>query len=186
MLSKYFCLESERLYLLPLSYEFLTLLDSQPDVLAQKLGLTKCAIDMEEPFDSAYKEAMHDFWLPQTMVNATNYKWLTNWLVIDKASKKCVGGIGFAGIPEEAGESEVGYGMDINERGKGYATEALQCLINWGFTQPKLKTVIAHTLPDGEDSQKVLKKCGFECHGQITNQDGEVLLWKLEKAIFHF
>ena len=56
----------------------------------------------------------------------------------------------------------VGYFIDGNYRQKGYASEALNCLIDWAILEPALKTIIADTPFFNLPSQNVLRKAGFK------------------------
>lgn len=79
-----------------------------------------------------------------------------------------VGGIGFKGIPNKDGLVEVGYGIDMAHRRKGYASEAVKGMVQWALGQAGVKCVTAQTEPGNEISQKVLLGCGFARDG-----DGE-------------
>lgn len=70
-----------------------------------------------------------------------------------------IGGIGFKGRPHE-GVVEVGYGLAPSARGRGYATEALQAIVELSTTLD-LDTVRADTDLDNVSSQRVLEKVGF-------------------------
>ena len=63
-------------------------------------------------------------------------------------------------------------GMTAEEyRGFGYATEALETILEWAFDQPGVTTVAAETGPDNLASQRVLEKCGFTPTG-IMGKEG--------------
>jgi len=87
---------------------------------------------------------------------------------------------GFAGPPEN-GMVEIAYAVDEACRGKGYATEIAQALVEYAFASDKVNVVCAHTLPDGVASKRVLAKCGFRHVGEIDHpEDG--LIWRFEKT----
>lgn len=178
----YFYIESERLRLIPLNYEHLCAY-TEPEKLAQLLDLSLHKIEMEEPFASGFLGALENFWKPKVLANTANYQWFTNWLIVLKETKRSIGGIGLRGLPNENGETETGYGIDLNHRGKGYVSEAVKCLTNWAFQQPNVKAIIAHTLIEPNASQAVLQKNGFVLIGKIFDEEDEqeVLKWRLEK-----
>ena len=60
----------------------------------------------------------------------------------------------------------VGYGLDVRYHKRGYATEALKAILQWGFSHPNLKCVIADTPLQNESSQNVLIKNGFQESGR--------------------
>ena len=118
---EYFNIESDRLRLIPLTYDHL-LLNDDPDKLAFTLGLVSATIEMEESFNIAYSDALENFWKPNTLKYPKYYKWYTNWLIVLKSSNSAIGGIGLSGMLNAHGETETGYALDLNHRNKGYAT----------------------------------------------------------------
>lgn len=179
--TSYFCIESEHLELIPLTYEQLCLYTKNIDLLAENLNLKNCRIETEEPFASGFVEAIENFWIPKAKENQAHYQWFTHWLIVLKESRETIGGIGLSGLPNEKGETETGYAMDLKHRNKGYMSEALGCLCDWALQQPNMKAVIAHTMPDGIISQKTLLNNGFELVGPTVTDDGHVLLWRKQK-----
>ncbi len=83
--------------------------------------------------------------------------------------------IGWAGLQylPELDETEVGFLLDRPFWGMGFATEAAQASINFGFGQLGLKQIIALVHPGNLASQCVIKKCGMEFTETI-------LLWGIE------
>lgn len=173
-----FYIESERLKLIPLNLHQLRIYNDH-EALAENLGLKVAKIETELLFQHEFDDALQNHWTPLVEKNPDNYIWYTNWLIVLKEENIAVGGIGVTGIPDETGACETGYGMDLNQRGKGYATEALGCLAQWAFQNPGLKTIIAHTVIDGLSSQKVLQKAGF----QYVKTEGELILWELKRGV---
>jgi RimJ/RimL family protein N-acetyltransferase len=60
---------------------------------------------------------------------------------------------------------EICYGFHKNHRGKGYATEASSCLIDYIFRKVKMHKITADTDLDNYASQNVLRKLGFILEG---------------------
>jgi ribosomal-protein-alanine N-acetyltransferase len=172
-----FYIESERLKLIPLNLHQLRIYNN-PEALAENLGLKAAKVETEPFFQNEFDDALQNHWAPLVEKNPDNYIWYTNWLIVSKEENVAVGGIGITGLPDEKGECETGYGMDLNHRGKGYATEALVCLAQWAFQNPGLKAIIAHTLIDGLNSQRVLQKAGF----QSVKTESELVLWELKRS----
>lgn len=173
-----FYIESNRLRLIPLNTQQLQLHASDYEMLQVSLGLIPRPMIMEAYFQNEFNDALVNYWLPETAANASNYKWFTNWLIVHKLDNCIVGGIGVAGLPNDHGETEVGYGLDQTYRGQGIATEALECLLKWVFQHSFSKAVIAHTLLDAPDSQRVLQRAGFE---RISVEKG-LVLWRKMKS----
>ena len=177
---EYFNIESDRLRLIPLTYDHL-LLNNYPEKLAFTLGLVSATIEMEQAFITAYTEALENFWKPNTLKYPKYYKWYTNWLIVLKSSNSAIGGIGLSGILNQQGETETGYALDLNHRNKGYATEALTRLTQWVFEHEAAQALIAHTHREKNASQSTLIKAGFSLIGPEITDDGEVFLWRKVK-----
>lgn len=58
-------------------------------------------------------------------------------------------------------EGELGYWLGRNYWGRGYATEAAQALLRYGFTKRDLSRIIATHYAENTASRHVLDKCGF-------------------------
>ncbi len=171
-------IESKRLRMIPLTHHLLQLLHADRSKMELSLGLTISSMQIDPFYKNEVDDAMINFWLPKTLEHPDTYMWYTNWEIILKIDKLSIGGMGFAGEPNENGEVETGYMIDRQQHNKGYATEALQLLTQWAFTQQKVKTIIVHTFDNNLPSRKILAKCGFH----ETGTDGEGLMtFKLEK-----
>ena len=70
-------------------------------------------------------------------------EWYTYWLIIDKDNGKGIGFIGFKGLPDENGYSEVGYSISPNYRKKRFMTEALETLVKWAYGFQNSKGIVA-------------------------------------------
>lgn len=88
-------------------------------------------------------------------------------------------GIGsFKGPPTE-GAVEIAYAVVPQHQRRGYATAAARALVEFAFRSPEVRKVLAHTLPDGIASQRVLLKSGFTHTGEVVDpEDG--LVWRFE------
>jgi RimJ/RimL family protein N-acetyltransferase len=138
--------------------------------MEQALGLNISNYQVSEFYQKEIDDAMVNFWLPKTLANPDAFKWYTDWEIVLKSTNTSIGGMGFNGEPNENGEAETGYMIDGQHQNKGYATEALQLLSNWAFTDDRVKSVIVHTYKDNLPSRRILVKCGFEEIG--TDGDG--------------
>ncbi|MGQ4667309.1 GNAT family N-acetyltransferase [Metabacillus halosaccharovorans] len=100
------------------------------------------------------------------------------WLVFSQTDQQLIGDIGFKGKPVD-GVVEVGYGISPDEQNKGYATEAVEALVNWAFQTGKVNKIVAETLKTNEASIRVLEKLFMN----KVEQDEHMVYW--EKHIFH-
>lgn len=81
------------------------------------------------------------------------------------ADEEPVGTIGLSDINETWGRAEVGYWVTPDAWGEGYATEATELLVGYGFDQRRLNKVIAHAYDFNAGSRRVLEKAGFTEEG---------------------
>lgn len=85
-----------------------------------------------------------------------------NWAITLKDSGVMIGTIGFYRMKLEHYRAEAGYMILPQFNGKGYVTEALNAIIEYGFSTMKLHSLEALIDPANIGSMKVLEKCGFE------------------------
>jgi RimJ/RimL family protein N-acetyltransferase len=89
-----------------------------------------------------------------------------NWAVEEQASGNYVGGIGWGERKRDrgtefAGMPELGYTFVAGAQGKGYATEAVRAVMDWGSAHFGSRRVLAVIAPDNIASCRVVEKCGF-------------------------
>ena len=82
------------------------------------------------------------------------------WLMIERDSNIVVGDVGFMG-PPDGGVVEIGFSVIPDRRRRGYATEAARSLVDWAFSEPRIREVSARTEPENEASARVLVATGF-------------------------
>ena len=107
-----------------------------------------------------------------------NVLWYTYFAIVLRDTETLIGLIGFKDIPDQAGLSEIGYGIGESYRNRGYATEAVSLLVDWVFCNTELRTVFAQTDINNIPSGKVLEKAGFS----MQRQDGNMFEWKQERS----
>lgn len=157
-----FFIESERLKLMPLTHQQLLLLRQDRALMEISIGLTPSFMLVEPLYYAEIIDALDNFWLPNTVAYPEKYLWYTDWELVLKSTNTSVGGMGFAGYPNDNGEAEIGYMIDGNHHNKGFATEALQTMITWAFTHQFVKAIVVHTYADNLPSRRLMDKCGFE------------------------
>ena len=75
---------------------------------------------------------------------------------------------------------DIGYGFLPKGRGKGYALEATKLIIEYIRNKFKQEKVLAFTIPENKNSQKLLKKLDFKFTGYQNIFDDE------EDAVFEY
>jgi [ribosomal protein S5]-alanine N-acetyltransferase len=180
-------IESARLRLVPLDFRLLTLWNTEGrNKMEAILGLIPSQWIVDELYEVETKDALQNFWIPQTKQNPDTFFWNTNWEIVLIDKKLSIGGIGFAGLPYN-GSTSIGYMIDQKFHKQGFATEALDTLLNWAFMDPTLKIIKADTPKDNFASQKVLLNNGFKCIGEGTaehTQSIEVFHWQIDRSDF--
>ena len=68
--------------------------------------------------------------------------------------------------------------MDKKYRGNGYASEALELLIDHCFNLLNLRKLFCHIAEDNTASLALFKKCGFKINGKKKNICSLILLRK--------
>jgi RimJ/RimL family protein N-acetyltransferase len=91
-----------------------------------------------------------------------------------------IGGLGFLGPPNAAGETEMGYSLLSDFHRQGYGPEALSALVDWAFSQPGLDMLIIRTAPHHRPSIRVAKKLGFQFVG--PGPDPDTIEYALDRA----
>jgi ribosomal-protein-alanine N-acetyltransferase len=82
-------------------------------------------------------------------------------VIVERSSNTVVGSINLKGPPDNDGDVEIGWGLNEQARGKGYATEAAAAVIEWAFQQPGVRSVTA-TIPDhNAASQRIALRVGM-------------------------
>ena len=122
------------------------------------------AKETDEEMKKAYKEMLQG-----CIDYPDQWAWYAMWM-IEKKDGTHIGDLCFKGFGAD-GSVEIGYGINEEFQGNGYATEAVEMAVNWALEQPGIKRVEAETDPDNKASQRILEKCGFLPTG-IMGEEG--------------
>jgi ribosomal-protein-alanine N-acetyltransferase len=134
---------------------------------------------MVEAMSPAEKAQLSADWLARLHASTSADPWTHGFSLVHRGTGTAVGKCGFKGPPAD-GVVEIAYGVDPDQQGKGYATEAAEALVIYAFGSARVRVVRAHTLPEATASQRVLAKCGFRYVGEVIDpEDG--LVWRWEK-----
>jgi len=101
--------------------------------------------------------------------------WWTQ-LFFDADTGDLVGSGGYKGPPVDR-TVEIGYEIAPAFRRQGWATAATLVMTQRAFETGLVDVVIAHTLPEENDSTSVLRASGFEFAGEVQDPDDGVL-WR--------
>ena len=150
-------LQTERLKLIALTYEQVEMFTHLDSRFEDALGLERS----DRELTLQYRNALRKYTLNWIKDDPENYLFATVWVIVEKASNTVAGDIGFKRKADSDGYIEIGYSTQPKYRIQGYITEAIGAMVNWAFTHPEVKAVIAETREDNIPSIKALKKNGF-------------------------
>lgn len=145
-------------------------------ILTERLQIIPCTFENVDEFGHNYEIGPHiRMYLEELERDSSYYGWGV-WFVISKDTNEVIGDIGFKGKPLD-GQVEVGYGIIPTAQNKGFATEAVQGLIERAFSSGKVDKIIAECLIDNSASIKVLEKVGMT----RSTSNHEMLFWEIVK-----
>ncbi len=90
--------------------------------------------------------------------------------IVTKNDGNLVGTAGLRDIDREHGQAELGFWFAVDCWGRGYATEAAQALIQFGFETLKLNRIYAHHMLRNPASGRVLEKVGMKKEGVLRER----------------
>jgi RimJ/RimL family protein N-acetyltransferase len=110
------------------------------------------------------------------------------WLVEELETGKFVGEVGFADFhrdidPSIAGIPESGWVIAPYAQGKGYATEALNAILEWGDRHFEADRTVCIISPENAQSVRVAQKCGYQQVAQSVYQGKSILIFSRPKAL---
>jgi RimJ/RimL family protein N-acetyltransferase len=110
--------------------------------------------------------AMEEGWF-ERMVAAqgkTNY----HFVICLRRDGRSIGTVGLEGIDWENGSAE--FGIAIGEKAewdKGYGTDALNAISDFGFGDLRLERIALHVYADNERARRSYEKAGFQLEGTL-------------------
>jgi RimJ/RimL family protein N-acetyltransferase len=96
------------------------------------------------------------------------------WMIVE--NDEVVGLCGHHGPPVD-GTVEIGYNVAPARQRRGYATRAIELLVENARERDDIETVIAQTAPDNIASQRVLEHNGFVRAGEGISDGEPVMRW---------
>ncbi len=88
-------------------------------------------------------------------------------MMLDRAAGRLVGSIGLFHADWEVRSAEIGYGVRGDERGNGYASEALGAVAGWALTDGGVQRAWLTANTDNVASIRVAEKAGFRREGTL-------------------
>lgn len=135
-------------------------------------------IDAEDMYDYAKRSEVTEYllWRPHESLSYTKdyLAYIQNryalgdfydWAIIDRDSKRMIGTCGFARIDTANNSAEIGYVLNPDFRGRGYAAEAAEVVLRFGFEVLKLRRIEARFIKGNQASLRVMEKLGMSFEG---------------------
>lgn len=150
-----------------------------PSLSATRLTLRPLHItDAEDMFDYASREDLTKYllWSPHPSISYTR-DYLAyvesryalgdfyDWAIVDIESGRMIGSCGFTRINTEHDCAEIGYVLNPDFRGRGYAAEAAARVIEFGFDILGMHRIEARFMKGNDASLRVMEKLGMTFEG---------------------
>jgi [ribosomal protein S5]-alanine N-acetyltransferase len=107
-----------------------------------------------------------------------------NWAIVPNGETEMAGWVGLQFLPE-LNQTEVGFLLDAPFWGKGYATEAAQASLQFGFEHFDFDHIIALAHSENLASRRVIAKCGMTYVETIHLWDTDLMRYTVERADFN-
>lgn len=142
--------------------------------------------DLQEAFELMQEKDLFHY-LPMDVMDFDDYKELFAWLIkcyettpdqdwfkysfviIRKEDMLQIGWCGVGSLDYSSHERELFYLIGKPYWGNGYATEAVEGLIQYSFDELKLSMICAVIKPENKSSRRVLEKLGFRYERIISD-----------------
>jgi RimJ/RimL family protein N-acetyltransferase len=90
------------------------------------------------------------------------------WALADRKTDELIGRVGYFDAPYEWPGLELGWTVSRHLWGQGYATEAAELALEWGFADCGMSDVISAIHPDNARSVKVARRLGESYRHETT------------------
>lgn len=156
-----------------------------PELVTERLMLVRVnETHLEALFDvlSDPKVAEFDYFYPIDCMekgrefikrydNAIRNNQEITWGICLKESGRLIGTCSLGNFDKPSRRSEIGYAINHAEWNKGYATEAIKGVLDYGFNQLNLNRIEAMITPGNDSSVRVLEKLNFQHEGLVRERD---------------
>jgi RimJ/RimL family protein N-acetyltransferase len=124
-----------------------------------RIAARKEVADMTANIPHPYPPGAAEAWIFEARSRNAAGAQLTLLATLNRGAREPVGFVSARFEPD--GTAVVGYAFSTEHWGKGYATEALQPVVDAVFTLTEVEAATAQTRVTNPASQRVLRKCGF-------------------------
>jgi ribosomal-protein-alanine N-acetyltransferase len=170
-----------RLDLVSMSPDFLdALLHGRREEASGLLGAT-----LPGAFPNEHDAAFLNLRLRQMRQDPLWQECLVRAIVLREDGRPMIGHAGFHGPPgvnglRASGALEIGYTIFEPYRGRGYARESAQALLDWARSELGVTHFVASAAPDNAPSLAIIRRLDFVQTGEAWDEeDGLELVWEL-------
>ncbi len=93
----------------------------------------------------------------------------TSWGIVLKENEKLIGTGGFLWWSLDNSKAEIGYVVSNQYWNKGYASETLNRILQFGFEILQLERIEARCFVENTASERVMQKCGMKLEGILRS-----------------
>jgi RimJ/RimL family protein N-acetyltransferase len=163
---------TERLLLVPLTGSQLERYLTDLPALERDLDLTLSRKILTDRVRSAIQKKL----IKMEALDEESHHWVTYWLVIIRVENFGAGLVGFKGVPDAEGCTEIGYGIDPARQNKGYMSETVRALVDWALEHPDCQTVTAIGV-ENPASRRLLEKLG----AHLVSEEKDSTSWEFRR-----
>ena len=157
---------------------------NMPTIKGERLTLRQMhPIDAEDMYSYAQREDVTEYllWSPHQSLSYTRdyLKYIQgryalgdfyDWAIIDRESRRMIGTCGFTRINVENRSGEIGYVLNPEFWGRGYAIEAASLVLEFGFEKLGLHRIEARFMQGNERSLGLMRRLGMSFEGYHTDE----------------
>ncbi len=150
-----------------------------PTLHTERLSLRPMhPIDAEDMYDYSRRREVTEYllWMPHDSVSYTKdyLRYIQNryalgdfydWAIIDRESRRMIGTCGFTKIDAPNNCAEIGYVLNPDFQGRGFATEAARRVLEFGFNELCMHRIEARFMQGNDASLRVMEKLGMHFEG---------------------
>ena len=154
-----------------------------PTLITDRLVLRQMTVsDYEDMYDYAKLSELTKYllWSPhpsteysKTFINVVMIRYRSgqfyDWGIEEKESGRMIGTCGFTSIDIEHRKAEVGYVINPDFGGRGYATQAAEAVFEFGFSELDLNRIECRFMKGNDASFEIMKKLGMTFEGYMRD-----------------
>lgn len=133
--------------------------------VVRKLAGVKAVASTTIRIPFPYEEGMAEKWI-RTHKRSFDRGTSVVYAIVRRKTGKLIGAVGLK-IDKENEAAELGYWIGRRYWNRGYATEAAEVMLMYGFTELCLNRIHAHHFTQNPASGKVLESIGMRCEGVL-------------------